>query len=119
MLASGRSRVAVSVGLLPVQVSLAFSELMQQMATFYGRLALPDTRQGGLYFGQQTLPPDAFAVDAERIFSDYARRYVGNAFAFRIQVSSSGSSAPRGLVEMLGSLVSPSDTGGGSHLARE
>ena len=118
MLASGRSRVAVSVGLLPVQVSPAFSELMQRMATFYGRLALPDTRQGGLYFGQQTLPPDAFAVDAERVFSDYARRYLGRVFVMRIQVSAVPD-LPRGLVELLGSLISPPDAGAGSHLDRE
>lgn len=119
MLAASSERVVVSVGLIPTQLPAQFSDHLQRMATFYGRLARPDTLQGGLYFGQQTLPPDAFAVDAERIFSDYARRYVGNAFVFRIQVSSSGRLAPRGLVEMLGSLVSPSDTGGGSHLARE
>jgi hypothetical protein len=118
MLASGRSRVAISVGLLPVQVSPAFSELMQRMATFYGRLARSDTRQGGLYFGQQTLPSDAFAVDAERVFSDYARRYLGRLFAMRIQVSAVPG-LPRGLVEFLGSLVSPSDTGAGSPLDRE
>jgi hypothetical protein len=118
MLASARSRVVISVGLLPVPVPPAFSELMQRMATFYGRLARPDIRQGGLYFGQQTLPPDAFAVDAERVFSDYARRYLGRAFAMRIQVSAV-SSLPRGLVEILGSLVSPADAGAGSHLDRE
>lgn len=119
MLAASRERVVVSVGLIPMQLSQQFSDTLQRMATFYGRLAQPDTLQGGLYFGQQTLPPDAFAVDAERTFSDYARRYVHNAFVFRIQVSSSGPSVPRGLVEMLGSLVSPSEAGGGSHLARD
>ncbi len=119
MLAATRERVVVSVGLIPMQLSPQFSDMLQRMATFYGRLARPDTLQGGLYFGQQTLPPDAFAVDAERTFSDYARRYVENAFVFRIQVSSSSPSVPRGLVEMLGSLVSPSEAGGGSHLARD
>ncbi len=119
MLAASRERVVVSVGLIPTQLSPQFSDMLQRMATFYGRLARPDTLQGGLYFGQQTLPPDAFAVDAERTFSDYARRYVENAFVFRIQVSSSSASVPRGLVEMLGSLVSPSEAGGGSHLARD
>ncbi len=119
MLAASRERVVVSVGLIPMQLSPQFSDMLQRMATFYGRLAQPDTLQGGLYFGQQTLPPDAFAVDAERTFSDYARRYVENAFVFRIQVCSSSPSVPRGLVEMLGSLISPSEAGAGSHLARD
>ena len=102
-----------------MQLPSHFSDLLQRMATFYGRLARPDTLQGGLYFGQQTLPPDAFAVDAERVFSDFARRYVDNAFVFRIQVSSSSPSIPGNLVEMLGLLVSPSEAGGGSHLVRD
>ena len=53
------------------------------------------------------------------MFSDFARRYVDNAFVFRIQVSSSSPSIPGNLVEMLGSLVSPSEAGGGSHLVRD
>jgi Helicase HerA, central domain len=118
MLATARSRVAISVGLLPIQPPGQFTELIQRMATFYTRLARPDTWQGGLYFGQQTLPPDAFAVDAERVFSDYARRYVGRVFAMRVQVSATPA-LPRGLVEILGSLVSPTDSGAGSHLDRE
>lgn len=119
MLAATQDRVVVSIGLIPTQLPPQFSDLLQRMATFYGRLARPDTLQGGLYFGQQTLPPDAFAVDAERTFSDYARRYVGNAFVFRIQVSSSSPGSNRGLVEMLGSLVSPNEAGAGSHLVRD
>jgi hypothetical protein len=118
MLASSQSRIAVSVGLLPIRVPADFAELVQRMATFYARLARPDTLQGGLYFGQQTLPPDSFAVDAERVFSDYARRYLGRVFATRIQVSASPA-LPRGLVEVLGGLISPADAGGGSHLERE
>jgi Helicase HerA, central domain len=119
MLAAASNSVVVSIGLIPTQLPVPFTDLLQRMATFYGRLARPDTLQGGLYFGQQTLPPDAFAADAERIFSDCARRYAGSAFVFRIQVSTTGDSVPHGLVEMLGSLVSPSDTGDGSHLVRD
>ncbi len=118
MLASSPSRVAISVGLLPMFVPEWFTETLQHLATFYGRLARADTVQGGLYFGQKTLPPDAFAVDAERVFSDYTRRYVGGVFAARIQVSAS-SGLPRGIVEMLASVISPSESGTASHLERQ
>ena len=117
-LASVSSKVVISIGLLPVLVPDWFTETLHHMATFYGRLARQDSVQGGLYFGQKTIPPDAFAVDAERVFSDYARRYVGRAFACRIQVSAQ-SVLPRGVVEMLASLVSPSEAGAESHLERE
>lgn len=117
MLASSPAKVAISVALLPMLVPEWFTESLQHMATFYGRLARQDTVQGGLYFGQKTLPPDAFAVDAERVFADYARRYVGKVFASRIQVSAVGA-LPRGVVEMLASLVSPNESGDESHLER-
>jgi hypothetical protein len=117
-LASVSSKVVISVGLLPLLVPDWFTDTLQHMATFYGRLARQDSVQGGLYFGQKTIPPDAFAVDAERIFSDYARRYVGKAFACRIQVSAL-SALPRGVVELLASLVSPSESGDESHMERQ
>ena len=118
MLAANRTRTAVSVGLLPTKTPRPFTEMLQRMATFYGRLARPDTWQGRLYFGQQTLPPDAFAVDAERVFTDFARRYIDGTFVARIQVSAAPS-LPPGLAEMLGSLVSPGQAGVGSHLDRD
>lgn len=118
MLAGHPSPTIVSIALLPTRIPEPFTEHLQRLATFYGRLAKPDTWQGGLYFGQQTLPADAFAVDAERVFADYARRYLGVSFATRIQVSSP-SAVPRGLVELLGSLVSPADVQPGSHLERD
>lgn len=114
-LAASPVRVAVSVALMPVQVPPALTESLRQAATFYGRLARPDTWQGGLYFGEQTLPPDAFAVEAERVYADYARRYSGPSFVMRVQVSAAPQ-IPRGLPELLGSLISPSESGAGTHL---
>ena len=41
MLAASRERVVVSVGLIPMQLPPQFSDMLQRMATFYGRLATP------------------------------------------------------------------------------
>jgi hypothetical protein len=118
MLATTRARVAISVAVLPFQVPENLTGLLQQTATFYGRLARADTGPGALWFGQRTLPADPFAAAAEPVFSDYARRYQGRVFALRIQVSATPA-LPRGLVEMLGSLISPAVPGAGGQPARQ
>ena len=74
-LAAVPMRVVLSVGLLPVQLPLTFTQKLVDWATFFGRLAKEDQREGSLYFGRQKLPPDAFAVEAERTYQDFARRY--------------------------------------------
>jgi hypothetical protein len=110
--------VMLSVGLLPVALPASFGQRLSTMATYYSRLATEDSIRGGLYHGQQKLAPDAFAVDAHKVFTDYARRYAGRAYAMRIAVTSAGVVAP-GLAEAIAGAISPSEAGGGSHLARE
>lgn len=112
------SRVVVSVGVLPVSVPPSFGQKLLELATFYGRLAREDQREGGLYFGRQKLAPDAFAVDAEQTFRDFARRLGQKAFALRIQVAAAGQ-LPPGIVETVAATISPTDPARGTHLERE
>jgi hypothetical protein len=98
----------LSVALLPVALPNEYSLLLTHFATFYARLAKEDRMPGGLYQGDRMLPPDAFAVDAQPVFEDYARRYAGQAFAVRIQVTAAGP-IPVGLAEAIGAAISPGD----------
>jgi hypothetical protein len=110
--------IVVSVAILPVRVSPAFGQRLLDLTTFYGRLAREDQREGGLYFGSQKLAPDAFAVDAEQTFRDFARRLGQKAFALRIQVAAAGR-LPPGIVETVAAAISPTDPARGTHLERE
>ena len=109
--AIGTSRIplTLSVALLPVEIPERFTLLLEHMATFYGRLAKEDRMKGGLYFGTRTLPPDAFAVDAEPVFRDYARRYSGQGFMIRIEVAAAGK-IPAGITEAIAAAISPGDS---------
>jgi hypothetical protein len=117
-LSSAQTPLVLSVGLFPVSLPASFGQRLSTMATYYSRLATEDTVHGGLYHGQQKLAPDAFAVDAHKVFSDYARRYVGRVYALRIAVMAAGA-VPPGLAEATAAAISPSESGGGSHLERD
>ena len=110
--------VAVSVAVLPMMVPAEFSQELRDKATYFGRLAREDQKEGGLYYGRQQLAPDAFAVDAEPAFRDFARRFGQKAFALRIQVSAPGR-LPPGIVETVAAAISPPDPARGSYLERE
>ena len=110
--------LVVSVGVLPVKIPASFGQYLRDMASFYARLAREEEVPGGLYYRDQKLPPDAFAVDAERTFRDFSRRVSQKAFAMRIQVSAPGQ-LPPGIVESLAAAISPAETTRGSHLERE
>jgi DNA helicase HerA-like ATPase len=116
-LSATRVPVALSVALLPVKLPSQFTLLLEHMATFYGRLAREDRQTGGLYYGERLLPPDAFAVDAEPVFRDYARRYSGRVFLMRIEVAAKGA-LPPGLTESIAAAISPADAQR-DHLAGE
>lgn len=96
----------LSVALFPVVLPPQFTLLLEHMATFYGRLAKEDRLKGGLYYGERMLPPDAFAVDAEPVFRDYARRYSGRAFLIRIEIAAEGA-LPAGIAESIAAAISP------------
>ncbi len=117
-LGAGAGPIVVSAGVLPVRLPQAFGQMLLTHATFYGRLAREDERKGGLYFDSQKIAPDAFAVDAEQTFRDFARRLSQKAFALRIQVAAAGQLAP-GVVETVAAAISPADPARGTHLERE
>jgi hypothetical protein len=98
--------LTLSVALYPVELPSRFTLLLEHMATFYGRLAKEDHLKGGLYYGERLLPPDAFAVDAEPVFRDYARRYTGRVFFIRVEVAAEGS-LPAGIAESVAAAISP------------
>ncbi|HEY0934244.1 MAG TPA: hypothetical protein VGD91_10935 [Trebonia sp.] len=110
-LAASPVPVVLSVAVLPMQVPAPFSQTLLTLATFYGRLAREGEPPGGHYPGQPRLAPDAFAVDAEKAFRDYARRLAQKAFALRIQVSAPRQ-LPPGLVETIAGAISPGERSG-------
>jgi hypothetical protein len=117
-LASSPVPLVVSAAVLPVEIPASFGQRLLNLASFYGRLAREDQREGGLYFGRQKLAPDAFAIDAEHTFRDFSRRVGQKAFAIRIQISAPGK-LPVGIAETVAAAISPADTERGSHLERE
>ena len=110
-LAASPVPVVLSVAALPMQVPPQFAQTLLTLATFYGRLAREGETPGGLYQSKQRLAPDAFAVDAEKVFHDYSRRISQKAFALRIQVSAAGQ-LPPGLVETIAGGISPAERAG-------
>ena len=110
-LAASPVPVVLSVAVLPMKVPPQFAQTLLTLATFYGRLAREGETPGGLYQGNQRLAPDAFAVDAEKVFHDYSRRISQKAFALRIQVSAAGQ-LPPGLVETIAEAISPAERTG-------
>jgi hypothetical protein len=117
-LSSLQTPLVLSVGLFPVVLPASFGQRLSTMATYYARLATEDSVRGGLYHGQQKLAPDSFAVDAQKVFSDYARRYVQRVYALRIAVMAPGM-VPPGVAEAIAAAVSPSQAGAGSHLEHQ
>jgi hypothetical protein len=116
-LAEHPSPLILSVGLTPVSLPPSFSVLLERSSTHYGRLAREgELRDSGVYFGNRKLAPDSFAIEAEKIFADAARRYRDVVFALRIQLASP---APieDGLARLVGSTISPpSSESGKSYL---
>jgi hypothetical protein len=111
LLTSQPHPVVITVGLDPIRVPDSLSRAVAEAATQYKRLASPgEHHNGGLYGGAMKLTPDAFAVDAERIYADAGRRYQGTAFRIRVAVCSP---APLGddLPSVLGATISRSERG--------
>ncbi|MGZ4727687.1 MAG: ATP-binding protein, partial [Acidimicrobiales bacterium] len=114
-LAASPVPVMLSVGLLPLVPPVEFTQQLLALATFYGRLAREDQTKGGLYYGEQRIPPDAFAVEAEQVFQDLVRRCGQRAFGLRIQLASPSALAP-GIAESIAAAISPIEVGGDNHL---
>jgi Cdc6-like AAA superfamily ATPase len=105
----------VSIALLPFRPPATMLQLLNSVATHYGRLARQDSRKGGLYYGEQLIPPDAFAVEAEQVFHDLVRRCSQHAYLMRVQISGHPL-LPQSLVAALGATISPPIRGEASHI---
>ncbi|MGH2926946.1 MAG: hypothetical protein ACRDL8_01945, partial [Solirubrobacteraceae bacterium] len=105
-LAASQVPVVLSMAVLPMPVPPRFAQTLLTLATYYGRLARAGEQVAGPYHGRVSLAPDAFAVDAERVFRDYSRRLSQRAFALRIQLSAA-KRLPPGIVEAVADAISP------------
>ena len=109
--------IVLSVALRPAELPSSYKLLLEHYATFYARLARGDRLQGGLY-GERRLPPDAFALDAEPVFRDYARRLANRVYLMRIQLAAEGE-LPPGLANNIAATISPAGTEAKEHLQGE
>ena len=116
-LAASTVPLTVSLALFPVTMPAAFATEMNHAATWYGRLAREGEQRGHVYYGTRRVPPDAFAVDAEKVFRGIARRSGQRAAAFRVMAC--GIELPPALIDVIGAAVSPPVSGEGSHLDSE
>lgn len=110
--------IVLSVALRPAELPSSYKLLLEHYATFYARLAREDRFQGGLYQGERMVPPDAFAVDAEPVFRDYARRFASRVYLMRIQVVAEGE-IPAGLADSIAAAISPGGSDQLGHLQGE
>jgi hypothetical protein len=106
--------VLLTIGLEPYETPADFGSVLHELATQYGRLAVPGRMPDGLWASGTALAPDTFAVDATRLYADAARRYAARPYRTRITVASPGP-LPESLLELVGTTISPpphaSDTG--------
>ncbi|MFC7257694.1 helicase HerA domain-containing protein [Streptomyces lutosisoli] len=98
--------VMLSIGLEPYVVPDDLGPLLHRVATQYGRLGTAGQLPDGLWSPGTQLAPDAFAVDASRVYADAARRYTGRAFRVRVALASPAP-VPESLAELVGATVSP------------
>jgi hypothetical protein len=109
MLSQSPAPIVLSVALLPLELPASYKLLLDRYAMFYARLAIEDRVHGGLYRGTRLIAPDPFAVDAEPVFRDYARRYAGPLFLTRVEVAAERA-LPAGIAEAVAAAVSPAAT---------
>ena len=107
-LAEHPSPVLVSIGLTPVQLGSQFSDHCGELASQYQRLATPSRTPEGIFTSGVNLAPDAFAVDAARLYADAARRYAGVVFRLRLSLASPDP-LPTSLVELIGATIAPAE----------
>lgn len=98
----------------PCVVPADLGGLLHQLATRYRQLATPGVAVSAAQGRQIQLAADAFAVDAERLYADAARRYTGRAFRLRATLGSPAP-LPDALAELIGATVSPAQRELGRH----
>lgn len=98
----------LTIGLRPVAISPSFTNNLLEIAANYTRLASPGEWKppGMLYRQGSLLTADPFAVEAERLYRDAARRYAGLAFRSRILLASP-EPITDGLAAVAGATISP------------
>lgn len=96
----------LTVGLEPYLAPPTFAGAVHALATHYGRLAAPGRMPDGVWSSGVPLAPDAFAVDAARLYADAARRYTARAYRMRISLASPAP-IPESLLELAATTVSP------------
>jgi hypothetical protein len=107
--------VAISVGLSPMAVPGSLIRAVAAAASHYRRLASDgEYQQGHLYGSKVKLTPDAFAVEADKIYADAARRYQGGAFQIRIACFSPVPLGD-GIPGVLGTTISSTERGEGEN----
>jgi hypothetical protein len=105
-MAAHPERLLLDVALEPCVVPGDLTGLLHMLATQYGLLARPGFYQADLGSSGAWYAPDAFAVDAARLFADAARRYTARAFKLRVTLASPAP-LPESLAERLGHTISP------------
>ncbi|HEV3172740.1 MAG TPA: DUF87 domain-containing protein [Actinocrinis sp.] len=105
-MAAHPERLLLDVALEPYAVPAELSRLLHALATQYGRLASPGAYHADLGSSGARYAPDAFAIDAARLFADAARRYAAHAFKLRVTLASPAP-LPESLAELLGRTISP------------
>lgn len=105
----------LTVGVVPYPVSGSVATQLDMLATQYGRLAAPGKLPDGLWSSGVELTPDAFAVDAARLFADAARRYRSQAFRLRVTLASP-EPLPGSLTELVAATISPPQQIGRAHV---
>ena len=105
-----RQQVVLSVALESAVVDPGALADLDRLGTVFSRLARDgEMRSTGLYSGPLKLAPDLFAVDAQKIYADMARRYRDRVFRFRIAVASP-EPLDDGFLHLVGATISPPDT---------
>jgi len=104
-----RQDVVLSIALEPATADPRALADLDRLGTVFSRLARDgEMHTTGLYSGPQKLAPDLFAVDAQRIYADLARRYRDRVFRFRIAVASP-EPLDDGFLHLVGATISPPD----------
>ena len=94
-LSASRDPVLLSIGLRPATVERPDIDLLLRIASQYRRLAERGQPSGvGVYKKLKEMGPDAFAVDAQHLYQDAARRLQGYGFEVRVSVASAGTLEP-------------------------
>lgn len=108
-LADQPARTALGIALDIQEPPPHLSDSLNELATYFGRLSREgEIETSGLYGGQRRSAPEAFAVDAQTLYLDAARRYRGRVFGLRIAVWSE-QPLDDGLLNLVGTTISPPD----------